>query len=206
MRVGVGYDSNVGNNAARSGSADGLDLVASAITGYLGATPVTASMTFVGVEQVRVLRFAAPSGISSYVSLGMSRSPMTAIGPDGEGRAGPRAELVLQLRGRPDDVWRHLAVLAAAPTVESTVYQPGMTVDLGVAWTHRSRCTGAVVTSWPSVESVDTMDGCVELLQLLPATATELAWSRVHGTAQLRDRWVDQAVDLLDIERAPVSF
>ena len=43
-------------------------------------------------------------------------------------RDGPRAELMLHLRDPADehaDVWRRLAVLAAAPAVEGVVYGRG---------------------------------------------------------------------------------
>ncbi len=195
-----------GAGPARSGAGDHLPIVESALGDYFESRPASASMTFVGVEEIRVQRFDGADGITSYVSLGMSRAPMTALGSDGTGQEAPRAELLVQLRGRPDDVWRRLAVLAAAPTVESAVYRPGMTVDLGESWSGRSRCVGAVVVSWSARPSVETPSGPVELLQLLPATKDELAWSRVHGSIALRELWTDQAVDLLDIERAPVAF
>jgi hypothetical protein len=44
------------------------------------------------------------------------------------------------------------------------------------------------------------------VLQVVPATATELAWCRVHGSAALRERWAEQHTDLLDLERAAADL
>ncbi len=48
--------------------------------------------------------------------------------------------------------------------------------------------------------------GAVEILQVLPATANELAWSRVHGSAALRERWAAAGVDLRDLDRNSVEL
>jgi hypothetical protein len=104
-----------------------------------------------------------------------------------------------------DDAWRRLAVLAAAPAVEGVVYTPGMTVDLGQALVAGSRCTGVVVVESP-LATIDTPDGAVAVLQVLPATSTELAWCRVHGASALRERWSDQRTDLLDVARRPAAL
>src|SRR5262249_16359565 len=103
------------------------------------------------------------------------------------------------------EVWRQLAVLAAAPAVESVVYTPGMTVDLGQPLASGSRCTGAVVIDSP-IEPVPTPLGSVAVLQLVPATSTELAWCRVHGSDALRERWSAQHVDLLDLARSAAAL
>ena len=46
---------------------------------------------------------------------------------------GPLAELMLHVRADEDfaDVWRSVALLGAAPSVEGVVYREDMTVDLG---------------------------------------------------------------------------
>jgi hypothetical protein len=46
----------------------------------------------------------------------------------------------------------------------------------------------------------------VQLLRLLPATSSELAWSRVRGTAALRERWQQYGTDLLNLTRAEVDL
>jgi hypothetical protein len=48
--------------------------------------------------------------------------------------------------------------------------------------------------------------GPVAVLQVLPATARELAWARAKGSGALRARWGEQKVDLLDLARAPVEL
>ena len=179
-----------------------------ALFGHFGQRPSRASVSFLGVEPIEVLRFEPTPGERVYVSLGMSRHPMSAaaelvVGPDA-----PRVELMLHVRddaGRHDGVWRHLAVLAASPEVEGVVYIAGMTVDLGQPLGSGSRCTGGLIVESP-LAVVETPQGTVAVLQVLPATSTELAWCRVQGAAALRARWATQEVDLLDLGRRAVAL
>lgn len=178
--------------------------VESALAAHFGHRPQRASVSFVGVEPIEVLRFVAGSGEYAYVSLGMSRRPMTGAEEVLVAGDGPRAELLLRVRdvdGRHREVWRALAVLAAAPAVEGLVHRPASTVDLGEPLAAGSRCTGAVVTD----SSVPDVDG-IAILELLPATATELAWARVRGSAALRERWQAAGTDLRDLARASVRL
>jgi hypothetical protein len=103
------------------------------------------------------------------------------------------------------DVWRHVAILAAAPAVEGVVYTVGMTVDLGQPIAAGSRCTGGVVVE-SAVAAINTSGGSVAVLQVQPATSTELAWSRVHGTTALREQWAAQEIDLLDLGRGAMNL
>lgn len=165
-------------------------------------------MSFLGVDPIEVLRFEPIPGERAYLSLGMSRQPMT--GADAAVRAdeGPRAELMLHLHDPTDvvsDVWRRLAVLAAAPVVEGVVYAPGQSVDLGEPLVAGSACTGVLVAESPLGE-LATPAGPVQVFQVLPATSTELAWCRVKGSAALRERWVEQRVDGLDLRRRPARL
>ncbi len=180
-----------------------LDAVDTALRVHFGTRPLRASVSFVGVEQIEVLRFEPIPDERAYLSLGMSRRPMTSAAADLQAADGPRAELMLHLRDGADqyaDVWRQVAVLAASPAVEGVVYVPDMTVDLGRPLSAGARCSGALLAQSP-IATIESMLGAVEVLQLLPATANELAWCRVHGAAALRERWSDQAVDLLDLAR-----
>ena len=180
-----------------------LDDVDAALRAHFGTSPLRASVSFVGVESIEVLRFEPIPDERAYLSLGMSRHPMTSAAAEIEAANGPRAELMLHLRDGADehaDVWRQVAVLAAAPAVEGVVYVPDMTVDLGTPLSTGARCTGALVTQSP-IAPIDSSFGQVAVLQLLPATANELAWCRVHGAAALRARWSAQEVDLLDLAR-----
>jgi hypothetical protein len=185
-----------------------LDAVESALASHFAHRPLRASVSFVGVDPIEVLRFEPIPGERAYLSLGMSRHPMTPGTAQIVDEDGPRAELMLHLRDEHDrfpDVWRQLAVLAAAPAVEGVVYRADMTVDLGQPLAAGSACTGALVAGSP-VPAVDDTGGRVEILQLLPATPTELAWCRVHGAAALRERWAQRGTDLLDLARAAVDL
>ncbi|GAA1705962.1 suppressor of fused domain protein [Fodinicola feengrottensis] len=99
----------------------------------LGADSGRASVTFLGVQRIDVLRFGPrPDGSVVYATLGASRAPMaepTAMLADPV--AGPRVELVLALDEPRDSVLRALAVVAAVPSVEGLVLRPGGTVELG---------------------------------------------------------------------------
>ena len=181
-----------------------LDAVAAALAEHFAHAPLRASVSFVGVDPIDILRFEPIPGERAYVSLGMSRHPMTGADADVMNADGPHAELMLHLRDEQDrfaDVWRQLAVLAAAPAVEGVVYRAGMTVDMGQPLAAGSACTGALV-----VESPLDAIGSVEVLQLVPATQNELAWCRVHGSEELRQRWTDNETDVQDLARRAVEL
>jgi hypothetical protein len=185
-----------------------LSTVEAALADHFGHRPQRASVSFVGVDPVEVLRFQPIPGERAYLSLGMSRHPMTGADADVLSGDGPRAELMLHLRDPADefpDVWRRLAVLAAAPAVEGVVYAAGMSVDLGEPMAPGSACTGVVVVE-SSLEPVVTPAGLVDILQVLPATSTELGWCRVRGSIALRERWHEQGVDVLDLRRRSVRL
>lgn len=195
-------------DATDNGSPDVLAQVEQALVEHFAARPLRASVSFVGVEPVDVLRFEPIPDERAYVSLGMSRHPMVAGDELVRTADGPRAELVLHLRDPADtfaDVWRRLAVLAAAPAVEGVVYRAGMTVDLGEPLAAGSRCTG-VVTTASAIGPVDTVAGPVEVIRVVPATPQELAWCRVRGAAALEQRWRDRGIDLLDLGRGTVDL
>lgn len=189
-------------------AAEPLVAVERVLCSHFGHRPSRASVCFVGVEPIEVLRFEPSPGERAYVSLGMSRHPMTPASDLMLGTDGPRAELMLRVRvgaGHDEDAWRQLAVLAASPAVEGVVYTAGMTVDLGRPLAPASRCRGGVIAE-TALAAIGTGESRVAVLQVLPATSTELAWCRVHGGAALRERWARAQVDLLDLGRAPVAL
>jgi hypothetical protein len=191
-----------------SAGEDVLALVDAALAEHFGQRAIRASVTFLGVDPIEVLRFEPIPGEYMYASLGMARAAMTPADAVAVAADGPRAELLLHVRARSDNlagVWRSLAVLAAAPVVEGVVYTAGATVDLRSPLALGSGCVGAVLAPSP-VPDVATPHGTVALLQLHPATAGELAWARVHGSAALLERWRDAAVDLLDLRRPGVAL
>src|SRR5579875_1283496 len=149
---------------------------------------------------MEVLRFEPVPDERVYVSLGMSRHPMTGADASVVSRDGPRGEVLLRLRDPVDEqvsVWRRLAVLAAAPAVEGVVYAQGMSVDLGEPLTPASACTGVVVAADAPLEPIATEAGPVTVFRLLPATSAELAWCRVRGADALVERWTAAGTDLL---------
>jgi hypothetical protein len=185
-----------------------LAAVAAAAVEHFGQQPQRASVSYVGVEPIEVLRFEPVPGERVYLSLGMSRQPMTSAAETLLTESGPRAELMMHLRDPTDrfvEVWRRVAVLAAAPAVEGVVYLPEMTVDLGRALAAGTVATGVVVTESP-LPDVATDAGSVTILQVVPAASTELAWCRLRGSDALRKRWAAADTDLLDLARDPVSF
>lgn len=189
-------------------SAPVLAEVERALHDHFGQRAPRASISFLGVEPIEVLRFEPVPGERAYLTLGMSRRPMTPPSEFVVSETGPRAELMLHLRDPRDDygeVWRQVAVLAASPAVEGVVFTAGMSIDLGQPLAEGSRCTGGIVVESP-ITPIETSVGGVEILQVVPATSTELAWSRVHGTPALRQRWADEHVDLLDLGRRAVSL
>ncbi len=190
------------------GAPDPLTAVESALCQHFAQQPIRASISFVGVQPLQVLRFEPIPGERAYVSLGMSRDPMNDPANVLVDASGPRAELMLHLRDVLDScsgVWRQLAVLAAAPAVEGLRYLAGATVDLEHPLVAGSLCTGGVVVDSP-LEPVATSAGDVIVLQVLPATANELAWARAKGGDALRGRWAEKGVDLLDLMRRPVEL
>ena len=185
-------------------TADVLGQVERALVEAYGERPSRASTSFVGVDPIEVLRFGSDP-ISSYVTLGMSRRPMTAADSFDLDGDGPRAELLVQTRGDGGQLWRRLAVLGAAPAVEGVVYLEGMTADLGVPLTAGSRCTGVLIAA-SALAAVVTPSGPVHIYRALPATSAELAWARVHGATALRERWEQHATELLDLRRIGVDL
>jgi len=185
-----------------------LEVVDLALRKHFGHSATRASVSFVGVEPIEVLRFEPIPGERAYVTLGMSRHPMTAASEMVQVSDGPRAELMLHLQDPADrfvDVWRQLAVLAAAPSVEGVVYAPGMTVDLSQPLAAGTLCTGVVVSESP-LEPVVSDAAEVPVLLVTPATPNELAWARVRGSAALLERWTEHRTPLLDLERPQVDL
>ena len=187
---------------------DVLAAVEAALVEHFAHRPQRASVSFVGVESIEVLRFEPVPGERAFVSMGMSRHPMTGAAELVQAADGPRAELMLHVHDPTDqyaDVWRKVAVLAAAPSVEGVVHTPGMSLDLGEPLVADSVCTGVLLTESPLAD-IATDVGPVAVLQAVPATSTELAWCRVRGSAALRERWTDVNTDLLDLTRRAVAL
>jgi Suppressor of fused protein (SUFU) len=179
------------------------------LVGTLGADSGRAGVSFVGTDRLDVLRFGPdPDGLVRYATVGMSRAPM-ADPAEPAPQDGPRAELVLSVRGGHDSALRRLAVLAATPAVEGVVVAPGAGLDLGEPLWDGGRFTAVLVGQpgglVPDLPLDDTA-APVRFLPVLPMTPNEAAWKRVHGAAALEERWLHQSLDLRDPLRAEANL
>lgn len=186
-----------------------LLLVEAHLLSALGQDSGRAGVSFLGVERVDVLRFGPdPDGLVRYATLGISRAPMGDPGTDVVLADGPRAELLLSVRGRHDSVLRRLAVLAASPSVEGVVLAPGAGLDLGEPLWDGSSFTAVLVGEADGLVANLALEGSepVRFLPLLPMTPHEAAWKRVHGAEALHRRWLTAGTDLRDPGRLEVDL
>lgn len=174
-----------------------------------GEEPTRGSVTFLGAQAVDVLRFGPnQERMVHYATVGCSRHPMGD--PDAmltDSVHGPRAELVLSVRGGVDGVLRSLSVLAAAPVVEGLILQPDALVDLREPLWEGTAFTAVVLgpSVIPALELAAPMDP-VAFLEVVPVTGTEAAWVRLRGAQALRDAWADAGVDIRDPGRSAVTL
>lgn len=187
-----------------------LLLVEAHLLSVFGPDSGRAGVSFVGAERIDVLRFGPDSGgLVRYTTLGMSRHPMADPGAELVAESGPRAELVLTLRGRQDSVLNRLAALAASPSVEGVVVAPGAGLDVGEPlWEHAPFPAVLVAEPGGLVPDlvVDETDEPVRFLPVLPMTAQEAAYKRVHGGPALEQLWLRQGTDLRDPRRRQVRL
>lgn len=191
---------------------DVLAAVRAHVGEYFGAAgitaePVSASVTFLGTERIDVLRFGGPD-LYHYVTVGCSRHPMfdpTELVSDPI--HGPRAEVVLSLRGpTPGGLARSLAVLAAAPAVEGLVLEADALIDLETQL-FDSAPFSAFLLGPSDIGEVPLAEPLspVTVLSATPITATEAAWVRLKGADAMREAWQTDGVDVLDPTRRAAS-
>ncbi|MFE0105652.1 suppressor of fused domain protein [Streptomyces sp. NPDC059009] len=198
---------------------DVLALVEARLRTALGEPDARAAVTFLGTDRIEVLRFTGTEGgndggdIVRYATLGMSAAPMadpTATLADPV--KGPRAELVLSVRGglaETDKVLRPLAVLAASPQVEGVIVAPGASLDVGEPLWPGAPFTSVLVAEPGGLVAdleLDEPKEPVRFLPLLPMTQNEAAWKRVHGAQALQERWLNSGTDLRDPLRRSVAL
>ncbi|WP_299577311.1 suppressor of fused domain protein [uncultured Williamsia sp.] len=186
-----------------------VDTVVSHLQAAIGAEPQRASVTFLGVEPIDVLRFVGDGDEVVFASAGCARHPMTdpsdlAADPV----RGPRAEVIVRMRSRGDLAGLHttIAVLAAAPAVEGVILRPDALVDLSEPLWTGSSCTAVVLEA-------DAVTDCalpepmspVEFLRAVPITANEAAWVRLRGVDELRRAWREAGIDVADPHRVAVD-
>jgi len=183
-----------------------LTLVEAHLVSVLGGDSGRASVSFLGTDRVDVLRFGpSREGLVRYVTLGMARAPMTGADADVLAQDGPRAELVLTLRGKQDSVLGKLGILASVPAVEGIVVQPGARLELGTPlWDDAGFAAVVVGEPDPAIPALD--DPEVVILPIHPVTTNELAWARAHGTEALIERWTVAGTDLTDPARRAVDL
>lgn len=172
--------------------------------------PSSASVTFLGVQPLDVLRFGPdPERVVRYATVGCARHPMGE--PDelvADPVRGPRAELVVALRGGVDGLLRSLAVLAATPAVEGLVLQPDALVDLGTPLWEGTAFTAVLLAASAEVPPLvlgEPMED-VQFLDAVPLTGTEAAWVRLRGAQALRTAWAEAAIDARDPGRSAVTL
>lgn len=177
-----------------------------------GPPPSAASVTFLGLEPLEVLRFGPDDDdLVRYVSLGCSRHPM---GDPSDLIAdpvrGPRAELVLTLRGGAgvaSGVHRTLAVLAAAPAVEGVVLTVDGLLDVGEQlWKDAPFTAMLLGESGIGELALPEPADPVRFFDAVPITGTEAAWVRLRGAAALREAWAEAGIDVRDPARAAASL
>jgi hypothetical protein len=181
-----------------------LDRVREHLREHCGVQPDSASVTFLGVEPIEVLRFATGT-VVHYVTLGCSRHPMTDPAQViADPVRGPRAEVVLRLRdpGSVTGLARSLAIIAATPAVEGTVLVADALLDLGSPLWAGAPFTAALLgpSDIPDLTLPPPSDP-VRFLTATPITATEAAWVRLKGTEAMRQAWEHDGVDVLDPDR-----
>jgi hypothetical protein len=158
------------------------------LIGHFGCEPDVASVTFVGLQPIDVLRFGPDAvGAIHYVSVGGSRH-----------HEGTPTEVVVSLRGAAtvEGLARSVAVLAAAPTVEGLMLSVDALVDLG-----QPTWKGAPFTAFLLGDSgIESVHG-VQILQAIPITVNEAAWVRLKGPDAMRQAWREDGVDVLDPAR-----
>ena len=192
--------------------ADVLPLVEARLRTALGEPDARAAVTFLGTDRIEVLRFHE-GDIVRYATLGMSAQPMTdPTAMRADPLEGPRAELILSVRGGladTDRVLRPLAVLAASPQVEGVIVAPGASLDVGGPLWPGAPFTSVLIAEPGGLVDdleLDAPRGPVRFLPLLPMTPNEAAWKRVHGAQALQERWLANGTDLRDPNRKSVPL
>jgi Suppressor of fused protein (SUFU) len=187
-----------------------LAAVEARLISTFGESDARASVTFIGADRIEVLRFPTGDGLVRYATLGMSAAPMAdPADPVADPVRGPRAELLLTVRGGRDAVLGPLATLAASPQVEGLVVAPGASLDLGSpVWEGAPFTAFLVAEPGGLVEDVQLPEPAdpVRFLPLLPMTPLEAAHKRVHGAAELQERWLRHGTDLRDPRRRGVPL
>ncbi len=179
------------------------------MSGIVGSEPQRASVTFVGVQPIDVLRFVDGDDVV-FATVGCSRHPMhdpTDIVADPV--TGPRAEVTMSMRAvtAMQGLHKSLAMLAAAPAVEGLILDVDSLVDLQQPLWAGAICSAFLLTADDRVPDLplDHPAEPVRFLRAIPITANEAAWVRLKGADELRAAWAEAGVDVADPTRAAVT-
>lgn len=185
------------------------EVVTAFATERLGAQPQKASVTFLGVEPIEVLRYAVGSELV-YLTCGCARHPMSDpsdFNPDPV--RGPRAEIVVRMHAGHalPGLHKRLATIAAAPAVEGLILAADALIDLGEPVWDGSSCTALVLEpdDLGEVRLLEPMDP-VTLLRAVPITANEAAWVRLKGVDALREAWTEAGIDVASVTRSAATL
>jgi hypothetical protein len=182
---------------------DSLEAVRRHLGLHFGSEPDGASVTFLGLERMEILRFGPDAGdVYHYVSLGCSRHPMTDPSEMlADPVHGPRAEVMISLRaGLPTaGLARSLAVVAATPAVDGVVLAGDLLVDLSTPLWEGAPFTAVLLggSGVPDL-ALPAPREPVRFFAAVPITPTEAAWIRLKGADAMRAAWLDDGVDVLD--------
>lgn len=175
----------------------------------LASAPQRASVTFLGVEPIDVLRFVSGDDVL-YVTVGCSRHPMAdPTDLHADPLRGPRVELVVRMHGGAalPGLHRRMATLAAAPAVEGLVLDVDALVDLSEPLWDGAICTAVLLEADDLGEvTLDAPREPVRFLRAVPITANEAAWVRLKGADALRDAWREAGIDVMSPDRAGATL
>lgn len=173
-----------------------------------------ASVTFLGLEPIVVLRFSPLISTEPvvYCSVGASRYPMgdpEALTVDPI--AGPRVEIIIRLTSTAQQtlagIHRTVATLAAAPLVEGLVLVPDALVDLGEPLWQGTTKTAVLLTEDVVPHYVLAAPSePVKFLRAIPVTSNEAAWVRLKGAKALQEVWAESKIDITEVNRAEGTF
>ncbi|MCF8605735.1 suppressor of fused domain protein [Gordonia sp. HY442] len=185
------------------------DRVVKHVSGVVGSQPQRASVTFLGLEPVDVLRFVNGDELV-FATVGCARHPMhdpNDFAPDPD--RGPRAEAVVRMRAVSPLAGLHksLATLAAAPAVEGLILAEDSLIDLQEPLWAGAICSAFLLTADTEIADLplDEPADPVRFLRAVPITANEAAWVRLKGADALREAWTEAGVDIADPTRSAVT-
>ncbi|EGD56656.1 suppressor of fused domain protein [Gordonia neofelifaecis] len=185
------------------------DKVVAHVSAAVGTQPQRASVTFLGVEPIDVLRFADGDDVV-YATVGCARHPMhdpSDFAPDPV--RGPRAEVTMTMRATMPlpGLHKSLAMLAAAPAVEGLILAEDSLVDLQEPLWAGAICSAFLLTADDRFTDLPLDDPAdpVRFLRAVPITANEAAWVRLKGADELRAAWTEAGTDVTDPRRAAVA-